>query len=78
MNTAAISLSERSASHRIKSTMAKVMVPLSAAFSLIVANSSSAIGTGPVSRTRAWYFGATCAAMSRSACVASWPGSTDL
>ena len=33
--------------------MAKVIVPLSAAFSLMVANSSSAIATGPVSRTRA-------------------------
>ena len=36
-----------------ESTTAMVTVALSAAFSLMVANSSSAIGTGPVSRTRA-------------------------
>ena len=52
-NTANISLGLRKASHRMNSTMAKVIAPLSAAFSLMVANSSSAIATGPVSRTRA-------------------------
>ena len=51
MNTARMSRFERSASHRMNSTMPSVMMPLSSAFSFSVANSSSAIGTGPVSRT---------------------------
>ena len=48
---------QRSASHRMRSTTAIVTVALSAAFSLIVANSSSAIGTGPVRRSARLIFG---------------------
>ena len=44
---------QRSASHKMNSTMAMVTVAFSAAFSLMVANSSSDSGTGPVKRTRA-------------------------
>ena len=43
---------ERSASHRITRTAATVSVVLSTAPSATVPNSSSAIGTAPVSRTR--------------------------
>ena len=45
---------DRNASHKISSTTANVMAPLAAAPSFTVANSSFSIGTGPVSRTRAW------------------------
>jgi len=51
MNTAKMIRIQRKASHKMRSTMAMVAVALSTAFSLIVANSSSAIGTGPVSRS---------------------------
>ena len=44
---------ECSASHRMISTMTMVPMTLTTAPSWTVANSSSAIGTGPVSRTRA-------------------------
>jgi hypothetical protein len=53
MNTAKMMRNQRSASQRMNSTTAMVTVALSAAFSLMVANSSSAMATGPVSRTRA-------------------------
>ena len=56
--TAKMMRAQRSASHRITSTIAIVTVAFSAAFSLMVENSSSAIGTGPVSRSRAWYLAA--------------------
>ena len=50
-NTATISRFERKASHRMINTMTTVTVPLRTAPSLMVANSSSAMATGPVSRT---------------------------
>ena len=53
MNTAKMMRHQRNAIHRMNSTTAIVSVALSAAFSLIVANSSSFIGTGPVKRNRA-------------------------
>ena len=52
-NTAKMIRHQRNASHRMNSTTAIVIAALSAAFSLMVANSSSFIGTGPVRRTRA-------------------------
>ena len=51
--TAPISRQERSARHRMSSTMAPVITPLRPAFSLIVPNSSSDMATGPVRRSRA-------------------------
>ena len=51
--TALMMRNERSASHRITSTASKVSVALSAAFCLMVPNSSSSIGMRPVWRTRA-------------------------
>ena len=56
MNTAKISRADLSASHRMTSTTTTVPTPLTSAPCCTVANSSSAIGTEPVRRTRAWYF----------------------
>ena len=53
MNTARMIRHQRSAIQRMNSTTAMVRTALSPAFSLIVANWSSFIGTGPVRRTRA-------------------------
>ena len=63
MNTARMSRPERNASHRMVSTTRIVPAVLTKAPSWTVAYSSSAIGTGPVSRKLAPY----CAAMLRSA-----------
>ena len=53
MSTATMMRAERSASHRMPIRKASETSALSSAFSLSVPNSSSWIGTGPVSRTRA-------------------------
>ena len=53
-NAARIMRPDRSAHHRMKRTNRIVMVPFRSAFSLTVANSSSAIATGPVRRRFAW------------------------
>ena len=75
--TARMMRAQRSAIHRMNSTTAIVTEALRTAFSLIVANSSSAIGTGPVSRSRAWYLPAKLrsAAALRMASLARCPGS---
>ena len=65
MNTARMIFGEFSASHRMTSTMTTVPIAFGNAPSCKVANSSSWIATGPVSRTRAWYS----VASSRSAAV---------
>ena len=52
-NTAKMIFAECSAIHRMNSTTSTVPMPLTTAPSWTVANSSLAIGTGPVSRTRA-------------------------
>ena len=77
-NTAKMMRTQRSAIHRMNSTIAMVTVALSPAFSLIVANSSSAIGTGPVRRSGAWYLPAKSrsAAALRMASLAFSPGSS--
>ena len=53
MNTATMMRAERNASHKMMRTMMTVAIRLGSAPSAMVANSSSAIGTGPVRRTRA-------------------------
>ena len=53
ITTAAMILSDFSAGHKISRTTATVAIVLGTTPSLSVANSSSWIGTGPVSRTRA-------------------------
>ena len=63
MKTATMSRPDRNASHRMVSTIRIVAVVLRKAPSFTVAYSSSAIGTGPVSRSLAPY----CEAMFRSA-----------
>ena len=50
-NKATTNFAERSASQRMTSTMANVITPFLAAFSLMVPNSSSDSATGPVRRT---------------------------
>ena len=79
-NTAKMILPECSAIQRITSTMRTVPTPLTIAPSWTVAYSSLAIGTGPVSRTRALYSPAKLrsAAACRIASVASLPGSSAL
>ena len=54
-NTAKMIFAECSASQRMTSTTSTVPMPLTTAPSWTVANSSLAIGTGPVSLTRAPY-----------------------
>ena len=56
ISTARMIRGECNASHRMKITIRIVAMPLSSAPSCTVPNSSLAIGTGPVSRTRAWKF----------------------
>ncbi len=65
-----------SASHRMSSTTPSVTAPLRKAPSLSVPNSSSAIGTGPVSRTVApyWWAKSRLATAWRTASVAFSPG----
>src|SRR6266478_2147246 len=79
-NTAKMIFVECSAIQRINSTTSTVPIPLTMAPSWTVANSSLAIGTGPVSLTRAPYSPARL--RSRAACrmasVASLPGSSAL
>ena len=53
MKTAAMMRHQRSAIHKMNNTTAIVTVALRPAFSLMVANSSSSSGTGPVRRNRA-------------------------
>src|SRR5262249_26386014 len=60
MKTATISRPDFSASQRITSTIRMVAMAFSKAPCLTVPNSSSAIGTEPVRRTRAWYFCLSC------------------
>jgi len=52
-NTARMMRGDLSASHRMVSTTMMVPIAFSAAWSLMVANSSSWIGIAPVSRSRA-------------------------
>ena len=77
-NTAKMILAECSAIQRMTSTTSTVPMPLVIAPSWTVAYSSLAIGTGPVSRTRAWYLPgkSRSAAALRIASVASLPGSS--
>ena len=78
MNTAEMILAECSASHRMTSTTTTVPMPLTTAPSCTVAYSSLAIGTGPVSLTRAWnrLGKSSSAAAWRIASVAALPGSS--
>ena len=74
MKTARMIPNERKASHRMVNTTTMVRVVLTKAPSCSVAYSSSAIATGPVSRTRAPYCVARSAAALRMASVAAFPG----
>ena len=78
--TAEMIFAECSAIQRMNSTTSTVPMPLTTAPSATVANSSLAIGTGPVSLTRAPYSPARLrsAAACRMASVASLPGSSAL
>ncbi len=79
-NTAKMILAECSASQRMISTTITVPMPLTRAPFWTVAYSSLAIGTGPVSLTRAWYLPgkSRSAAALRIASVAFLPGSSAL
>ena len=75
--TATMIRNDRNASHKMSRTTANVIAPLAAAPSFTVANSSFSIGTGPVSRTRAWNrpLRSRSAATARMVSVAAFPGS---
>ena len=80
MNTARMMRGERKASHRMVNTTTMVAVVLTTAPSFKVAYSSSAIATGPVSRSVAPYCALLfrSAAASRMASVAALPGMSAL
>ena len=79
-NTARMIFGERSAIQRMNSTTSTVPIPLTTAPSATVANSSLAIGTGPVSLTRAPYSPERLRSLAAFliASVASLPGSSAL
>ncbi len=79
-NTAKMIFGECNAIQRMNSTTITVPIPLTIAPSWTVENSSLAIGTGPVSRTRAPYSPARLRSLAAClmASVASFPGSSAL
>ena len=79
-NTAKMIFGECSAIHKMNSTTTTVPIPFRMAPSWTVANSSLAIGTGPVNLTRAPYSLAKCRSLAawRMASVAALPGSSAL